>query len=90
MLDIFLPLGEYWQAKMEVYYPTLIKLMNQKLRLKLNPLNIYLLIKNHGEVDNKDKIEGYLPLEHIFGFCKTFWKVTKQLGFRITFKTVDL
>ena len=36
------------------------------------------------------KIKGQLPLEHIFGFCKTFKKVTKNLGFRITFKTASL
>ena len=49
-----------------------------------------LLINNHDLPANKAKIEGQLPLEHIFGFCKTFEKITKQLGFHLTFKRVDL
>ena len=48
-----------------------------------------MLINNHTDA-NKGKIEGYLYLEDIFGFCKTFKKVTKNLGFHITFKTNDL
>ena len=47
------------------------------------------LINNHSDA-NKGKIKGYLYLEDIFGFCKTFKKVTKNLGFHITFKTNDL
>ena len=34
--------------------------------------------------------KGYLYLEGICGFCKTFKKVTKNLGFNIMFKTNDL
>ena len=48
-----------------------------------------MLINNHTDA-NKGKIKGYLYLEDIFGFCKTFKKVTKNLGFHITFKTNDL
>ena len=48
------------------------------------------LINNHTVAANKGKITGQLPLEHIFGFCKTFKKVTKGLGFHISFKTADL
>ena len=48
-----------------------------------------MLITNH-EAANRGKIKGQLPLEHIFGFCKTFKKVTKNLAFRITFKTANL
>ena len=48
-----------------------------------------MLIDNHTDA-NKEKIKGYLYLEDIFGFCKTFKKVTKNLGFHITFKTNDL
>ena len=48
-----------------------------------------MLINNHNDA-NKGKIKGYLYLEDIFGFCKTFKKVTKNLGFHITFKTNDL
>ena len=48
-----------------------------------------MLINNHTDA-NKGKIKGYLYLEDIFGFCKTFKKVTKNLGFNLTFKTNDL
>ena len=48
-----------------------------------------MLIDNHTDA-NKGKIKGYLYLEDIFGFCKTSEKVTKILGFHLTFKTNDL
>ena len=48
-----------------------------------------MLINNHTDA-NKGRIKGYLCLEDIFGFCKTFKKVTKNLGFHLTFKTNDL
>ena len=44
---------------------------------------------NHTDA-NKGTIKGYLYLEDVFGFCKTFKKVTKKLGFHISFKTNDL
>ena len=49
-----------------------------------------MLITNHEEDANRGEIKGHLALGHIFGFCKTFKKVTKNLGFRITFKTANL
>ena len=48
-----------------------------------------MLIHNHTD-PNKSKIKRYLYLEDIFGFCKTFKKVTKNLGFHIMFKTANL
>ena len=39
---------------------------------------------------NKDKINGYLYIEDFFGFCKTFKKLIKNLGFNTVFKTNDL
>ena len=48
-----------------------------------------MLIDNHTDA-NKGKIKGYLYLEDIFGFCKTFKKVTKNLGFILMLKTDDL
>ena len=48
-----------------------------------------MLIDNH-TYPNKSKIKGYLYLDDIFVFCKTFKKVTKNLGFHVTFKTNDL
>ena len=49
-----------------------------------------MLIENHTQEANKDKIEGQLPLEHLFGSCKTFKKVTRHLGFHLTLKKIDL
>ena len=48
-----------------------------------------MLINNHSDA-NKGKIKGHLYSEDNFGFCKTFKKVTKNLGFNIVFKTNDL
>ena len=48
-----------------------------------------MLIDNHLDA-NRGKIKGYLYLGDIFGFCKTFKKVTKNLGFHIMFKTANL
>ena len=41
-----------------------------------NPLK-QILINNHAVEANKGRIKGHLALEHIFGFCKTFKKITK-------------
>ena len=46
-----------------------------------------MLINNQTDA-NKGKIKGYLSLEDIFGFCKTFKKITKNLGFPILFKKI--
>ena len=54
-----------------------------------NPLK-KILNNNHAEEVNKGKIKGQLALEHIFGFCKTFKKITKNLGFHLKFKMNDL
>ena len=48
-----------------------------------------MFINNHTEANGR-KIEGYLPLEHVFGFCKTFNKITKNVGFHQTLKTNDV
>ena len=48
-----------------------------------------MLKDNHTDA-NKRKIKGYLYLEDIFGFCKILKKVTKNLGFHLTFKTNDV
>ena len=39
---------------------------------------------------NKGKYKGKLELEPIFRFCKTCKKITKNLGFHLTIKTVNL
>ena len=57
----------------------------------LNDKNILkrILINNHTAA-NKGKYKGQLALDHHFGFCKTFKKVTKNLGFHLTIKTANL
>ena len=47
----------------------------------------HMLINSHTNDDNRGKIRANLPLEHIFGFCKTFKKITKGLGFELQLKT---
>ena len=54
-----------------------------------NPLK-QILINNHAAEVNKGKIKGQLSLEHIFGFCKTFIKITFNLGFHLTYKKNDI
>ena len=48
-----------------------------------------MLINNHTDA-NKGKIKGCLYLKNLSGFCKAFKKVSRNLGFHITFKTDDL
>ena len=55
-----------------------------------NTSSHHLLINNHNVSANKSKIKGQLVLELIFEFCWPFKKVTKQVGFHLTFKTADL
>ena len=49
-----------------------------------------MLIDNHTMPVNRGKVKGQLLLEDVFGFCKTFKEITKNLGFHITLKTNDL
>ena len=68
--------------------PVLERLANLPTQIQSTP-HQKMLINNHTD-GNKCRIKGYLYLEDIFGFCKTFKKVTKNLGFHLTFKTNDL
>ena len=72
----------------ENYIPLLERLADMPPQIRDTPQQ-KLLIDNHTDA-NKGKIKGYLYLEDIFGFCKTFKKVTKNLGFHLTFKTANL
>ena len=54
-----------------------------------NPLK-QMIISNYADEVNKGKIKGQLPLGHKFGFFKSFKKLTKNLGFHLTFKMNDL
>ena len=55
-----------------------------------NSTSLKKMIFDNQDLANKSKIRGHIGLEHIFGFCKSFKKVTKKLGFHITFKTANL
>ena len=68
--------------------PILERLANSPPHIRDTP-DQKMLISNHFDA-NKSKIKGYLYLGDIFGFCKTFKKVTKFLGFHLMFKTTDL
>ena len=68
--------------------PLLERLADLPLQIRSTP-HQKMIIDNHTDA-NKGKIKGYLYLEDIFGFCKTFKKVTKNLGFHLTFKTANL
>ena len=68
--------------------PILERLQDLPVQIRDTP-HQKMLINNHTD-SNKGKIKGYLYLEDIFGFCRTFKKGTKNLGFHITFKTNDL
>ena len=48
------------------------------------------LFNNNKIAAKKGKIKSHQPLEHIFGFFRTFEKITKFLGFYLTFKFADL
>ena len=43
-------------------------------------------INNHNDA-NKGVIGGYLPLEYIFVFARSFKKITKGLGFELDLRT---
>ena len=60
--------------------------MNQKLNIENTSLHHH-LINNHDVAANEGKIKVQLPLEHLFGFCKTSKRFTKQLEFPLIFKT---
>ena len=47
------------------------------------------MLKNKHTDASKGK-KGYLYLEDIFGFCKSFKTVTKILGFHLMLKTTNL
>ena len=72
----------------EIDIPILERLADLPPQFRSTP-HQKMLIDKHTDA-NKGKVKGYLYLEGIFGFCKTFKKVTKNLGFHLTFKTNDL
>ena len=68
--------------------PVLERLLNLPPKTRDTP---YLKMLNNDHTDaSKDKIKGYLHLEDIFEFCRTFKKVTKKLGCHLILKTNDV
>ena len=49
-----------------------------------------IMLKDNHIDDNRGKNKRYLYLEDIFSFCKSFRKVTKNLGLHLMLKTNDL
>ena len=72
----------------ENHLPILERLATSPPQIRDTP-HQKMLIDNLTDL-NKGKIKGYLYLEDIFGFCKTFKKVTKNLGFHLILETNDL
>ena len=60
------------------------------LTTKDGDLSFCFVIRNYGLDLDKSKNKGQLQVEHIFGFCGSFRKITKTLGFHLTFKTTEL
>ena len=56
--------------------PVLKRLADLPVQIRDTP-HQKMLINNHTDA-NKGKIKGYLSLEDVFGFCKTFKKVAKN------------
>ena len=48
-----------------------------------------MLIDNHTEIPNKGKIKSQLHLEHFLVSVKHLKWLPKNLGFHLTFKTID-
>ena len=48
-----------------------------------------MLINNHTDA-NKSRIRGYVYLKDVFGFCKSFKKVTENLSFHLILRTANL
>ena len=67
--------------------PILERLVDLPPQIRSTP-HQKMLINNHTYANNGE-IKGYLYLEDIFGFCKAFKTVTKNLGFHILFKIND-
>ena len=72
----------------EIDIPIVERLANLPPQKRSTP-HQKMLIDDHTD-PNKGKIKGCLYLEDFFGFCKTFKKVTKSLGFHVMFQTNDL
>ena len=68
--------------------PVLERLVDLPPQIRSTP-HQKMLTNNHTDA-NKGQIKDNLYLEDIFGFCKSFEEVTKNLGFHLMFKTANL
>ena len=68
--------------------PVLERFINLPLQIRDTPQQ-KMLLNNHADA-NKGIMKRYLYIEEVFGFCKTFQKVTKNLCFHLMLKTADL
>ena len=68
--------------------PILERLADLPVQIRDTP-HQKMLINNHTDA-NKVEIKRYLNLEGIFGLCKCFKKLTKDLGFNLMLKTNNL
>ena len=68
--------------------PLLERITNPPPQIRDTP-HQKMTIDNHTDL-NKGKIKGFFYPEDIFGFCKSFKKVTKSLGFHLMLKINDL
>ena len=53
----------------------------------INSSSLKQILMNNHTADNRGLIRGQLPLENIFGFCKSFKKITKGVGFQLDHRT---
>ena len=72
----------------ETDIPLLERLVDLPVQIRDGP-HQKMLTNNHTDA-NKGKIKEYLYLEEIFGFCKNFKRVTKNLGFHLLLITNNL
>ena len=68
--------------------PILSRIINLPPQIRPTP-HQKMLTDNHFDA-NKGKNKGYLYHEVIFCLCKSFENVTKNLGFHLMLKTIDL
>ena len=68
--------------------PILERLADKPPQIKSTPHH-KMLLNNHTDA-NKSKMKGCFYLKDILGFCKTFKKATKNIGFHFMFKTAGL
>ena len=70
------------------YFKNINNDIGEKASMNNNSL-IVRLNNSHDEIVNRGRINGQLPLDHTFGFCKAL-KKNKIFSIHLTFRTGDL